>query len=312
MWPLYYINYIIPQTIEPFLALKTAWILPSQLDWIFSRSQMVIKCFNLSKSIRYLASISASDWSTTPKSFKTEALSSLLCLKKAGMQSVRLSCNARIILSRVNWPEVTLTWPEVDVKGPKMIRSICPYSSLEILEVDYSGPRRIRGSKTCQDSFYKLDQDEFVLFWCLKISLGEIISRRFQPRIAKYQGWKKYSISGQKWPHQLLLSKIIPGSTCKQTQDKLLSDGMSCNDYVITYDVIIWRRFPIGLKSHDKSSFSKCISSIFSSSSFSTFSTSFRSISTFRAPYSELIAPFSGGCWSWSSFFMVGLILYPL
>ena len=117
VWPLYYIAYIHPQTIEPFLALKTAWILPSQLDWIFSRSQMVIKCFNLSKSIRYLASISASDWSTTPKSFKTEALSSLLCLKKAGMQSVRLSCNARIILSRVNWPEVTLTWPEVSLNA---------------------------------------------------------------------------------------------------------------------------------------------------------------------------------------------------
>ena len=66
--------------------------------------------------------------------------------------------------------------------------------------------------------------------------------------------------------------------------------------------VTICRRFPIGLKSHDKSSFSKCISSIFSSSSFSTFSTSFRSISTFKAPYSELIAPFSDGCWSWSSY----------
>ena len=99
--PIYFL-----EPFKPFLALKTAWILPSQFDWIFSRSQMVIKCFNLSKSIRYLASISASDWSTTPKSFKTEALSSLLCLKKAGMQSVRLSCNARIILPRVSWPEV--------------------------------------------------------------------------------------------------------------------------------------------------------------------------------------------------------------
>ena len=32
------------------------------------------------------------------------------------------------------------------------------------------------------------------------------------------------------------LSKIIPGSTCKKTQDKLLSHGLSRNDYVITYE----------------------------------------------------------------------------
>ena len=80
-----------------------------------------------------------------------------------------------------------MTGSELNVAGSnfQLARNgqIRPYSFLEILEVDYSDPMRIRGSKTFQDSFYKLDLDEFVLFWCLKILFFDMKSRKFNLKL---------------------------------------------------------------------------------------------------------------------------------